>query len=75
MSFLTINKDRVSPSGLTFVWVVSNASSGIPLGEIKWFGAWRKYTFFPMNYTTWDSNCLNEITAFLDNENAKRKAS
>lgn len=69
-TYLQIDKDRVSPSGLTFVWVVKSLS-GIPLGEIKWFGQWRKYTFYPMNYTTWDDNCLNEISAFMTKANAE----
>jgi hypothetical protein len=71
---LAMVEDRMSPSGLTKVWTVRIAS-GQSLGEIRWYAPWRKYAFFPMNYTTWDNNCLNELVAFLDNENAKKKAS
>ncbi len=43
------------------------------LGNIKWYAPWRRYTFFPENNTLFDSNCLNEITSFIDNEMKLRK--
>ena len=32
------------------------------IGVIKWYGAWRKFCFFPNSDTVWDSNCLTSIT-------------
>ena len=63
--YITISKTSQTASGKTFVWTVYS-HGGIALGEIKWFGQWRKYSFWPFNYTTWDNNCLNEVVAFMD---------
>lgn len=43
--------------------------NGIPLGEIKWYGAWRKFCFFPYEETVWDMKCLTDIIKFLDKTN------
>lgn len=45
------------------------------LGEIKWYGAWRKFCFFPHDNTIWDNKCLNDLTEFLKNYNRKWKES
>lgn len=42
---------------------------GIPLGEIKWYGAWRKFCFFPNKDTIWDNKCLSHVINFLDETN------
>jgi len=31
------------------------------LGEIKWYGPWRQYTFFPEEATIWNTVCLEDI--------------
>lgn len=36
------------------------------VGFIKWFGAFRKYSFEPNEDTIWDSNCLLEVVDFID---------
>lgn len=36
------------------------------LGEIKWFGPWRRYCLFPTVNTVWDSKCLPEVNKFID---------
>lgn len=36
------------------------------LGEIKWYGGWRRYCLFPSVNTLWDSICLGEIKRFLE---------
>jgi hypothetical protein len=33
------------------------------LGEIKWFGRWRQYAFFPEAGTVWNTDCLAEVSA------------
>ena len=45
------------------------------LGEIKWYGPWRKYAFFPNEGTLYDGKCLNEITTFLEKIMLERKQS
>jgi hypothetical protein len=43
------------------------------LGEIKWFGRWRKYSFFPAPSTVFEPTCLRDITTFIESEMQKRK--
>ena len=60
----------------TSVWnVVAKGEAkkgGIVLGQIKWFGRWRKYSFFPFCDTIYESDCLQNITDFLIHENEAR---
>lgn len=49
------------------------------LGEIKWYGPWRQYTFFPEEATVWNTQCLediqDEIKRLMDErKQAKREA-
>lgn len=44
------------------------------LGQIKWFGRWRKFCFFPNDNTVWDYKCLSELNAFLDEFNKEWKS-
>lgn len=65
MSYLSITKTGASKSGLTDIYTVS-ALTGTPLGEIRWYSHWRKYTFFPSPGTTFDSKCLIDIAAHCE---------
>lgn len=44
------------------VW---SRKSGETLGEIKWFGRWRQYTFFPRPETIFNSECLDDIRSYI----------
>lgn len=35
------------------------------IGIIKWYGAWRKFCFFPHPDTIWDEKCLTALNNFL----------
>lgn len=43
------------------------------IGQIRWFGRWRKYSFFPYNDTVWESKCLTDIVQFMNDLMQKRK--
>lgn len=62
----------------TLKWLVSNKIHKVAIGEIKWYGAWRKYCFFPYAKTVFDAKCMKGITEFIDNQmelrNAERKS-
>jgi hypothetical protein len=45
----------------------------IKLGEIKWFGRWRQYAFFPEPNTVFEKQCLKDITNFLEKLMLERK--
>lgn len=62
------------------VWTKNEDDSvgDIKLGEIKWFGRFRKYSWFPAAGMVFEEVCNQEITDFLKQENivhrGKRRA-
>lgn len=63
---------EVVPSGRkTRIVKVFGLKNDVLLGEIKFWGAWRQYTFQPESSTVFDIKCLNEITAKLDDMNTE----
>jgi hypothetical protein len=57
-----------SPSGITQIWQITSVHTGVLLGQISWYSAWRRYVIFPESGTVYDSACLTEITKFLDEQ-------
>lgn len=49
----------------TKVVLVSSKSSGVELGWIKWYGAWRQYCFYPATDTIFSKGCLQEIEEYI----------
>ena len=45
------------------------------LGQIAWYGPWRKFCFFTSGGTVFDTGCLGQIVEWLDalNEDHKNK--
>ena len=71
-----IEFDVVKDTGKTKVVDVRNMSSGFVLGQIKWYGRWRQYTFQPSPDTVFSVGCLEDINAKIDelkNERLNRK--
>lgn len=74
-SYIKIEASRQSESGKTIIYNVwtdagSTHTSGVStvlLGEIRWYGAWRKYAFFPSQQTLFEEVCLREIAMFIEN--------
>lgn len=55
----------IRSTGKTDVWQIAAKDKGPTLlGEIKWFGRWRSYAFFPYNDTVFESQCLSDIAQF-----------
>lgn len=57
-------------------WLVVNTEvklCPIPLGVIKWHGAWRKYCFFPEADTLFEQVCLREIADFIEGKTLEHK--
>jgi len=59
--------------GKTKKWEVVGFDTKIVLGQVMWFAGWRKYCFFPQNYTIFDSKCLSEIITFMNVQMGLRK--
>ena len=64
--YLTLKDNGTSPSGKTQKWIVYNHVHNVEIGEIKWYGPWRKYSFFPVNGSVFEGFCLLEIRNMLD---------
>lgn len=54
-----------SDSGKTSLWDV-RTNDGSLLGEVRWFGRWRKYAFYPRGDTLFEQTCLREIAEFIE---------
>jgi hypothetical protein len=52
------------PTRKTHIWQVSSKHDDSVLGLIKWFGRWRRYTFFPASETAFECDCLSDIAQF-----------
>jgi len=53
----------------TQTYQVLSTQHGFMLGEVKWFGRWRQYTFFPQADSVFNKDCLIYISEFLDGLN------
>jgi hypothetical protein len=56
------------PKMKTHRWLVRTAGVAIDLGEVKWFGRWRQYVFFPLHETIFDKSCLRDIADFCEEQ-------
>jgi len=61
-----------SDSGLTQIWQVESAHTGIILGSVSWYAPWRRYAFYP-GASLLDATCLTEIAKFLDDQMSLRQ--
>jgi len=46
---------------------VISKSHGDLLGEIRWFGRWRQYAFYPQPETVFTPECMQDITGVIQN--------
>ena len=65
--------DLTEQKAKTTVYLVSSILSNEPLGHVYWNNAWRRYAFFPLENTTFDSFCLTEIRDFVVSLMKKRR--
>ena len=66
--------DEIKDTGKTKVWQVQNSDNGSVLGEIKWYGGWRRYVLVTEADCIWSPECLRDTSKFiLDQMEARRK--
>lgn len=70
--YFSIIEERVN-GRKTPIYHICSKRSKDEIGQIKWYGAWRKYCFFPNADTIWDNKCLNNINSFLEEINVSKK--
>lgn len=58
----------------TSVYTCRNNASGEGLGQIRWYGPWRQYCFFPTVQVVFSAGCLADIQHFLGQLAAQRNA-
>ena len=66
---------ETAPKPKTRVWTVLAVDGNVPLGEVKWFGRWRGYAFFPGPELVFERTCLRDIADFIEKQNADHRAS
>lgn len=54
------------PEHKTRRWAINAKDGEVQLGEVKWFGKWRCYAFFPLNDTLFEKTCLRQIATFCE---------
>lgn len=69
---ITFTFSEESKSGKTKIWDVMSAKGAL-IGEVKWFGTWRRYAFFPWPDTIFDAVCLTEISKFCHEKTIAHK--
>lgn len=60
------------PNRKTKRWVVLTLD-GSPIGEVSWYGPWRKYCFFPGIDTVYEQVCLRDIADFCEAQSLEHK--
>jgi hypothetical protein len=74
-SHLSFVETGQSDSGLTHLYDVRSLRGATSLGQIRWYGPWRRYVFFPRADTLFDASCLTEIADFLHHLMEQRRES
>jgi len=57
--------DKVGDTGKTEIWNIISKSSEFILGQIKWYGPWRQYCFFPSPNSVFNNGCMEDIKKFI----------
>lgn len=57
----------------THLYEVRAREDGTCLALIQWYGPWRTYVLQPKNSSIWESRCLRDIVAFLEELQRERK--
>lgn len=61
-----IRFEKVAEKPKTAVYACLNIHSGDELGEVKWYGPWRQYCFFPaVLLAVFNVSCLQDICHFI----------
>ena len=65
--------DKVGDTGKTEIWNILSKSSSFILGQVKWYGPWRQYCFFPSPNSVFNPTCMLNINAFIKELMKQRK--
>lgn len=57
----------------TFTWRVVTKDGPSLLGDVKWYGPWRCYSFFPRPDCIFEKQCLRDIASFCEQQTQAHK--
>jgi hypothetical protein len=63
--YIYMQRLGTTPSGKTQIFQVVNKRSNEPIGQVRWYGPWRQYTFQPEYETVFSAGCLADIQDFI----------
>lgn len=73
--FVEFEDSGLSATGKTRIWTVLGPAGKLDwLGEVRWFGRWRCYAFFPIAGTVYEQKCLYRIATFCEDRTREHKA-
>jgi hypothetical protein len=64
--YIRIGPSLTPSTGKTQHFDVVNRRAEFLLGQIRWYGAWRQYCFFPNHDGIFNKGCLDTIAEFCD---------
>ena len=62
------------PQRKTKRWTVVANDGEMDLGEVKWYGAWRCFAYFPLDDTLYEKTCLRDIANFCERKTHEQLA-
>lgn len=65
--------DETPEGRKTSITAVLSRKWGYRLGTIKWYGAWRQYTFWPENGMIFNVECMQDIQNYIKELSEHRK--
>lgn len=69
IDFVELNSDGRK----TKIFDVVNKEHVSSIGQVKWYGPWRQYSFFPKENTVYERQCLMDIAHFINQLMVERK--
>jgi len=69
---ISFGAPKPSETGKTKVWKVRSSGDDF-LGEVRWFGRWRRYAFHPDPFTIFEQECLREIADFCEQRSREQR--
>jgi hypothetical protein len=73
MKWIEFEEIETDAKRKTKIFEVVTKEDRFGLGIVKWYGAWRKYAFFPAEQTIFEWDCLRDIAEFCQSETKKYK--
>ncbi len=71
---LSFRRKRKPKGKKTNIYVVEKDHEyGLRLGEVRWYGAFRQYCFYPEKDTMFSKGCLELVNNFLDKVNKRHR--